>query len=65
MLTFIVNLFLPTLQGTKIAFLKAVLSGQKDAVKRDQIPNYKVPNYPELSVVKNRAVMKRHTGDSC
>ena len=21
-------------------------------MKRDQIPNYKVPNYPELSVVK-------------
>jgi len=48
----IVNLYLPTQQGTKIAFLKAILSGAKDAIKRDQVPNCTIPNYPEISVVK-------------
>lgn len=46
----IVGLFLPTQEGTKISFLKALLSEEKKAFKSNEIRMIEIPNYPEISV---------------
>ena len=43
-------MFLPTQEGTKISFLKALLSEEKKAFKSNEIRMIEIPNYPEISV---------------
>ena len=45
-----VGLFLPTMEGTKISFLKAILCEEKKAFKNNEIKLIEIPNYPEISV---------------
>ena len=46
----IVGLFLPSYDTTKIAFLKAVLTNEKRALKQMDVKTKVVPKFPELSV---------------
>lgn len=47
---FVVGLFLPTMEGTKISFLRAILCEDKKALKNSEVNLMEVPNYPEISV---------------
>ena len=38
------------MEGTKIAFLRAILCEEKKAFKTNEITLIDVPNYPEISV---------------
>lgn len=44
------GLFLPTMEGTKISFLRAILCDEKKAFKTNEINFMEIPNYPEISV---------------
>lgn len=46
----VVGLFLPSMDGTKIAFLRAILCEEKKAFKNHEVRIMDVPNYPEISV---------------
>ena len=46
----IVGIFLPSMDGCKLIFLKAILSDQKKAIKNLDLKTVDVPNYAELSV---------------
>jgi hypothetical protein len=45
-----VNLFLPSMSGTKVSFIKAILSNQKRVFKTNEIKTFNVPKYEELSI---------------
>jgi hypothetical protein len=45
-----VNIFLPSLKGTKLSFLRDLLSDEKLHLKRNEVIFLAVPNYRELSV---------------
>jgi DNA helicase IV len=45
-----VGLFLPSLHGTKIHFIRAILSDKKQALKQAEVRHFVVPKYEELSV---------------
>ena len=47
---YIVDLFLPSMDGTKISFLRAILCDEKKAFKTNEIHMIDIPNYPEISV---------------
>ena len=44
------NLFLPSMEGTKLGFMRDILSDKKKAMKQNDIIHLDVPNYPEISV---------------
>ncbi len=46
----IVNVFLPTKGGTKLSFLRDILSEAKKHIKVNEVNFMQVPNYKELSV---------------
>ena len=44
-------MFLPSLQGTHMGFIKDILSEKKRHLKQqNEVNNMLVPNYPEISV---------------
>jgi hypothetical protein len=43
-------LFLPSISGTKLSFLKEILRDEKLALRQNEVINMEVPNYPEISV---------------
>ena len=47
---FIVELYLPTIKGTKLSFLRAILCNKKKALKQTNVNRVMVPFYDELSV---------------
>eukprot|EP00347_Sterkiella_histriomuscorum_P012396 403368736 len=49
-LDYVVGLFLPTMEGTKISFLRAILCEEKKALKTQDVKFAEIPNYPEISV---------------
>ena len=46
----IVGVFLPSQDGCKLVFLRAILSDEKKALKNSELKTINVPNYVELSV---------------
>ena len=46
----IVGIFLPSQDGCKLIFLRAILSDEKKAIKNSELKTVDVPNYAELSV---------------
>ena len=46
----IVNVFLPTMKGTKLSFMRDILSDTKRHLKQNEINHMEVPNFQELSV---------------
>ena len=44
------NIFLPSLKGTKLSFLRDLLSDEKQHLKRNEVIFLAVPNYKEISV---------------
>lgn len=46
----IVNVFLPTMGGTKLSFMRDILSETKKHLKVNEVNFMQVPNYKELSV---------------
>lgn len=46
----LVGLFLPSMDGCKISFMKAILSDDKKALKSKDVHPIEIPNYPEISV---------------
>ena len=44
------NLFLPSISGTKLSFMRDILSGTKMTFKQNEVNHMSVPNYPEISV---------------
>ena len=46
----IVNVFLPTMGGTKLSFMRDILSEAKKHLKVNEVNFMQVPNYKELSV---------------
>lgn len=46
----IVGLFLPTMEGTKLSYLRSILCEEKKAFKTKEVNHIEVPNYPEISV---------------
>jgi hypothetical protein len=49
-MTFLVGYFLPSYANTKMAFLKAILKGEKKVLRTSQITYIPFPRYKELSV---------------
>jgi len=45
-----VGLFLPSLAGTRMGFLRAILMDEKKVLKANQVVKMNVPLYAELSV---------------
>jgi hypothetical protein len=45
-----VGLYMPSLKGTKLIFLRAIFCNKKKALKQTKIHNIVVPHYEELSV---------------
>jgi hypothetical protein len=45
-----VNIFLPSMKGTKLSFLIDLLSDKKLHLKRNEVIFLAVPNYKEISV---------------
>jgi hypothetical protein len=45
-----VNLYLPSISGTKVSFIKAILCNEKKVFKRSEIKTINVPKYEELAV---------------
>ena len=41
---------MPSIEGTKLAFIKAILCEEKKALKSIDVKLMEVPNYPEISV---------------
>jgi hypothetical protein len=46
----IVGLFLPSIEATKLAFIRAILREEKKALKSADIVVIEIPNYSEISV---------------
>jgi hypothetical protein len=46
----IVGLYLPSLQATRISFLRAILRDEKKALKLSDIVHLNIPYYEEISV---------------
>jgi hypothetical protein len=44
------NVFLPSLKGTPLAFLRDILAGKKKVFKCNDIATREIPRYPEISV---------------
>ena len=44
------NAFLPSMQGTKLSFMRDLLSDKKLHLKQNDVNRMEVPNYQELSV---------------
>jgi hypothetical protein len=49
-LSIIVGIFLPSLQGTTLAFMKDILKDEKRALRTNEVVHLEVPLYPEISV---------------
>ena len=47
---FIVNVFLPSMQGTKFGFMRDILSETKSFLKQNDVNRMEVPCYQEISV---------------
>jgi hypothetical protein len=47
---FLVNVFLPSCNGTKLSFLRDLLSENKQHLKRNEVIFMAIPNYKEISV---------------
>ena len=47
---FIVNVFLPSMQGTKVGFMRDILSETKSFLKQNDVNRMEVPCYQEISV---------------
>jgi hypothetical protein len=45
-----VGYFLPSFQNTRVEFLKAILKGEKKALKAKDVSHIAVPHFKELSV---------------
>jgi hypothetical protein len=45
-----VGLFLPSISGTKLSFLRDILKEEKLALKQNEVISMEVPNYQEISV---------------
>jgi hypothetical protein len=48
--SFKANVFLPSMSGTKLSFMRDILSGEKLTLKQNEVNHMTVPNYPEISV---------------
>ena len=46
----IVNVFLPSMQGTKLSFLRDILADKKMHLKQNEVIRMEIPAYQELSV---------------
>ncbi len=46
----IVGIFLPSMQGTTLAFMKDILKDEKRALRTNEVVHLEVPLYPEISV---------------
>ena len=46
----VVNVFLPTLKGTKLSFMRDVLADKKLHLKQNEVIRLDIPAYQELSV---------------
>lgn len=44
------GVFLPTLHGTSLAFMRDILKEEKQHLKSNEVIHLEVPNYTELSV---------------
>jgi len=47
---YIGKVFLPSLSGTRMGFIKDILAEKKKHLKQNEVNNMLVPNYPEISV---------------
>jgi hypothetical protein len=45
-----VDLFLPTYDNTRLSFIRALLGGDKKALKAPQVHKLNLPHYSEISV---------------
>jgi len=45
-----VNVFLPTMKGTKLSFMRDVLADKKLHLKQNEVIRLDIPGYQELSV---------------
>ena len=50
----LVNVFLPTMKGTKLIFLRDILSEKKLHLKQNEVIRLEIPAYQELSVKNKR-----------
>jgi hypothetical protein len=50
LISLIANVFLPSMSGTKLSFMRDILSGAKLTLKQNEVNHMTVPNYPEISV---------------
>ena len=46
----VVNVFLPTMHGTKVGFMHDILSEAKSHLKQNEVNHMEVPHYQEISV---------------
>lgn len=49
-MTSIVGLFLPSMEGTKLGFMRDILKDEKKALRQNDIMMLEIPNYTEISV---------------
>jgi len=50
LLTSLVGVFLPSMAGTKISFMRDILKEEKLALKQNEVVHMEIPNYQEISV---------------
>jgi len=46
----VVNVFLPTMKGTKLSFMRDILSDKKLHLKQNEVIRLEIPAYQEISV---------------
>ena len=46
----VVNVFLPTMKGTKLSFMRDILADKKLHLKQNEVNLMEVPHYQEISV---------------
>jgi hypothetical protein len=46
----LVNVFLPSMQGTKVGFMRDILSETKSCLKQNEVSHMEMPCYHEISV---------------
>ena len=46
----LVNVFLPSMHGTKVGFMRDILSEAKSHLKQNEVNHMEVPDYQEISV---------------
>jgi hypothetical protein len=46
----VVNVFLPTMKGTKLSFMRDILADKKLHLKQNEVIRLDIPGYQELSV---------------